>query len=50
MRAHYRRVDIIHNNLVKYKTGALPEDYYFCSARNYAGLDNDLEVILLDLF
>jgi hypothetical protein len=25
-------------------------DYYFSSARNYAGLDNDLEVILLDLF
>jgi hypothetical protein len=24
-------------------------DYYFSSARNYAGLDNDLEVILLDL-
>jgi hypothetical protein len=26
------------------------EDYYFSSARNYAGLDNDLEVLLLDLF
>ncbi|MFK7004826.1 transposase, partial [Flavobacterium covae] len=28
----------------------LPEDYYFSSARNYAGLENDLEVILLYLF
>ncbi|MEM0544056.1 transposase, partial [Flavobacterium sp. j3] len=27
-----------------------PEDYYFSSARNYAGLNNDLEVVLLDLF
>jgi hypothetical protein len=24
--------------------------YYLGSARNYAGLDNDLEVILLDFF
>jgi hypothetical protein len=24
--------------------------YYFCSAKNYAGLNNELEVILLDLF
>jgi len=23
----------------------LPEDYYFSSARNYAGLENELEVI-----
>jgi hypothetical protein len=28
----------------------LPEDYYFSSARNYAGLENELEVISLDLF
>ena len=25
-------------------------DYYFSSARNYEGLDNELEVNLLDLF
>ncbi|RAR75404.1 hypothetical protein [Flavobacterium aciduliphilum] len=25
-------------------------DYYFSSARNYAGLDNDLNIILIDLF
>ena len=45
-----QKVDFIHNNLVKDKTVSLPEDYYFSSARNYAGLDNDLEVILSDLF
>lgn len=40
----------IHNNPVKDKIVTLPEDYYFSSARNYAGLDYELEVILLDLF
>ena len=25
-------------------------DYYFSSARNYAALENELEVTLLDLF
>ena len=28
----------------------MPEDYYFSSARNDAGLDNDLEVLILDFF
>jgi hypothetical protein len=45
-----QKVDYIHNNPVKDKIVTLPEDYFFSSARNYAGLDNDLEVILLDLF
>lgn len=45
-----QKVEYIHNNPVKDKIVALPEDYYFSSARNYAGLDNDLEVILLDFF
>jgi REP element-mobilizing transposase RayT len=45
-----QKVDYIHNNPVKDKIVALPEDYYFSSARNYAGLDNELEIILLDLF
>jgi hypothetical protein len=35
---------------VKDKIVALPEDYYFSSARNYAGLENDLAIVLLDLF
>jgi len=45
-----QKIDYIHNNPVKDKVVTLPEDYYFSSARNYAGLENDLEVILLDLF
>ena len=45
-----QKVNYIHNNPVKDKIVTLPEDYYFSSARNYAGLDNELEVILLDLF
>jgi len=45
-----QKIDYIHNNPVKDKIVTLPEDYYFSSARNYAGLDNDLEIILLYLF
>lgn len=45
-----QKVNYIHNNPVQDKILTLPEDYYFSSARNYAGLDNDLQVILLDLF
>jgi hypothetical protein len=35
---------------VKEKIVTLPEDYYFSSARNYATLENDLDVFILDLF
>jgi REP element-mobilizing transposase RayT len=45
-----QKVNYIHNNPVKDKIVALPEDYYFSSARNYASLENELEVVLLDLF
>jgi REP element-mobilizing transposase RayT len=45
-----QKVNYIHNNPVKDKIVTLPEDYYFSSARNYAGLENELDVILLDLF
>jgi REP element-mobilizing transposase RayT len=45
-----QKINYIHNNPVVDKIVALPEDYYFSSARNYAGLDNDLEVFVLDLF
>ena len=45
-----QKINYIHKNPVKDKIVVSPEDYYFSSARNYAGLDNDLEVILLDLF
>jgi hypothetical protein len=40
----------IHNNPVANKIVTLPEDYYFSSARNYAGLENEVDVVVLDLF
>ena len=43
-------MDYIHNNPVMEKIVTMPEDYYFSSARNYAALENELEVVLLDLF
>ena len=43
-------MDYIHNNPVNEKIVTMPEDYYFSSARNYAALENELEVVLLDLF
>ena len=45
-----QKLNYIHNNPIKDKIVTQPEDYYFSSARNYAGLDNDLEIVLLDLF
>jgi REP element-mobilizing transposase RayT len=45
-----QKINYIHNNPVKEKIVTLPEDYYFSSARNYASLENDLEVIILDIF
>ena len=45
-----QKIDYIHNNPVKEKIVTLPEDYYFSSARNYAELDYELDLILLDLF
>jgi len=45
-----QKVNYIHNNPMMEKIVTSPEDYYFSSARNYAGLENDLDVILLDLF
>ena len=45
-----QKVNYIHFNPVKEKLVALPEDYYFSSARNYAGLDNELDVILVSSF
>lgn len=45
-----QKIEYIHNNPVKDKIVTQPEDYYFTSARNYAELSNDLEVVLLNLF
>jgi REP element-mobilizing transposase RayT len=40
------KLDYIHNNPVRELIVERPEDYIFSSARNYAGLDNYLEIIL----
>lgn len=37
-----KKIEYIHNNPVKEKIVSFPEDYYFSSARNYAGLENEL--------
>jgi REP element-mobilizing transposase RayT len=42
----YQKLDYIHNNPVKELIVTQPEDYYFSSARNYAGLDFVLPVVL----
>jgi REP element-mobilizing transposase RayT len=40
------KLTYIHFNPVKELIVENPEDYYFSSARNYAGLNNDLEIVL----
>lgn len=45
-----QKIEYIHNNAVKEKIVTLPQDYYFSSARNYAELDYELEVLVLNLF
>jgi REP element-mobilizing transposase RayT len=42
----YQKLNYIHRNPVKELIVENPEDYYFSSARNYAGLSNLLSVIL----
>jgi REP element-mobilizing transposase RayT len=41
------KLDYIHNNPVEEMIVAKPEEYLFSSARNYAELDNVLEVCLI---
>jgi REP element-mobilizing transposase RayT len=41
-----QKLDYIHNNPVKELIVEKPEDYIFSSARNYAGLDNYLDIVL----
>ncbi len=43
-----QKLNYIHQNPVRNGLVANPEDYLYSSARNYAGLDSMLEVILLD--
>ncbi len=45
-----QKVNYIHQNPVKEKIVASAEDYVFSSARNYAELDYELEVIRIDMF
>ena len=45
-----QKLDYIHDNPAKDKIVTKPADYYFSFARNYASLDNDLDVIVSDLF
>lgn len=45
-----QKVNYIHQNPVVGKIVNSPEDYAFSSARNYAGLDSELEIITLDIF
>lgn len=40
------KLHYIHNNPVEELIVENPEDYFFSSARNYAGLDNFLEIVL----
>ncbi|HLN95414.1 MAG TPA: hypothetical protein VK183_07240, partial [Flavobacterium sp.] len=44
-----QKINYIHNNPVEEKIVLRPEDYYFSSARNYAGLPNEFEVMVLEL-
>lgn len=42
-----QKIDYIHKNPVIEKVVSQPEDYLFSSARNYAELDSELEIITL---
>ena len=44
-----QKLTYIHNNPVKSGIVLNPEDYLYSSARNYAGLDSVIDVIVLDL-
>lgn len=45
-----QKINYIHNNPVVSQIVTLPEDFYFSSARNYGGLSNELDIIILPLF
>lgn len=44
----YEKLEYIHNNPVQDLIVEKPEDYLYSSARNYAGLDSFLDVLVLD--
>jgi REP element-mobilizing transposase RayT len=45
-----QKIDYIHNNPVVDKIVAYPEDYVFSSARNYAELDSELDIVPVLIF
>ncbi|MGM1056124.1 MAG: REP-associated tyrosine transposase [Bacteroidota bacterium] len=45
----FQKLNYIHNNPVKSGIVKKPEHYIYSSARSYAGLDVELEVVLIDL-
>jgi REP element-mobilizing transposase RayT len=45
-----QKINYIHQNPVVEKIVSNPEDYVFSSARNYADLDSELEIIRLEMF
>jgi hypothetical protein len=45
-RFFYEKLNYIHSNPVRQMIVAKPEDYYFSSARNYAGLDSLLPIVI----
>lgn len=45
-----QKIEYIHNNPVEEKIVTFPEDYYFSSARNYSRLENELDVLVINLF
>ncbi|WP_281988584.1 REP-associated tyrosine transposase [Aquimarina aggregata] len=45
-----QKINYVHHNPVADKIVKHPEDYLFSSARNYADLENELEVIVLNMF
>ncbi len=45
-----QKIQYIHKNPVVDKIVSNPEDYVFSSARNYADLDTELEVVVLNVF
>ncbi|MEI6900421.1 MAG: transposase [Bacteroidota bacterium] len=42
----YEKLNYIHNNPVKEMIVCKPEEYYFSSARNYAGLESLLDIVI----
>ena len=45
----YQKLNYIHNNPVRAGIVLNPEDYLYSSARNYAGLDGLVDVIIMDM-